>query len=150
MELLQTVEGQMKDAMRARDATRLGALRLLKAALVNKSVERGRDLDAPEALQVVTSLVKQRRESIEQFEKGNRHDLAEHERAEIAILETFLPPPVDEAEIERVVAAAIRETGATSAKDLGKVMKAVMAALAGTPVDGKHVNLVVRRALGGQ
>ena len=150
MELLQTVEGQMKDAMRARDTVRLGALRLLKAALVNKSVERGRDLDAAEALQVVTSLVKQRRESIEQFEKGNRHDLADQERAEITILETFLPPPVDEAEIERVVAAAIAETGATSVKDLGKVMKAVMASLAGQPVDGKQVNLVVRRSLGGQ
>lgn len=150
MELLQTVEGQMKDAMRARDTVRLGALRLLKAALVNKSIERGRDLDAPEGLLVVTSLVKQRRESIEQFEKGNRHDLADRERAEITILETFLPPPVDEAEIERVVAAAIAETGATSVKDLGKVMKAVMAALAGQPVDGKQVNLVVRRSLGGR
>ena len=150
MELLQTVEGQMKEAMRSRDALRLGALRLLKTALVNKSVEKGRDLDAAEGLQVVASLVKQRRESIEQFEKGNRHDLAEHERAEIGVLETFLPPPVDEAEIERVVASAITESGATSAKDLGKVMKLVMAALAGKPVDGKHVNLVVRRSLGGQ
>ena len=150
MELLKTVEGQMKEAMRARDAARLGALRLLKAALVNKSVEKGHDLEPAEALQVVASLVKQRRESIEQFEKGNRHDLAERERAEIVILETFLPPPVEEAEIERVVAAAVAETGATSVKDLGKVMKAVMAALAGKPVDGKHVNLVVRRTLGGQ
>lgn len=149
MALLQTIEAQMKDAMRAHDSGRLGALRLIKAALVNRAVEKGRDLDDTESLQVVRSLVKQRHDSIEAFQMGNRPDLVAKEQAELAVLESYLPPPVDTAEVERAVAEAIAATGATSPRDLGKVMKAVMAGMSGRPVDGKVVNEVARRRLGG-
>ena len=121
---------------------------MLKAALMNREVERGRALDESEARQVVSALVKQRRDSIEQFTKGGRKDLADKETAEIAVLEGYLPPAVDAAELERAVDAAIASTGATSAKDMGRVMKAVMADLAGKTVDGKAVNELVRRKLG--
>jgi uncharacterized protein YqeY len=121
---------------------------MLKAAIMNKGVEKGRDLDDQEVLQVINALVKQRRDSIEQFQKGGRQDLAEKEAAEIVTLEGYLPPPIDAAALEQVVADAIAETGATSAKDLGKVMKAVMPKLAGQTVDGKVVNEIVRRRLG--
>jgi uncharacterized protein YqeY len=121
---------------------------MLKAAFMNKSVEKGRDLDEAEERQVVSSLVKQRRDSIEQFAKGGRQDLVDKETAEIAVLEAYLPPAVDPAALEQAVAAAIVETGATSPKDMGKVMKAAMARLAGQTVDGKAVNELVRRKLG--
>lgn len=147
MSFLQTIESQMKAAMLARDAVRLGTLRLLKAALVNKAVEKGHDLDEAASVQVAAALVKQRRDAIVQFEQGNRQDLADRDRAEIAILEEFLPPPVSAADIERAVEQAVQETGAASARDIGKVMKAVMAAMAGTGVDGKAVNEAVRRRL---
>ena len=135
--------------MRKQDAVRLGALRMLKAALMNREVERGRAIDDGEALQVVTTLVKQRKDSIEQFKKGGRDDLAEKEAAEIRILETYLPPAADPAVIDRAVADAIAETGATSVKDMGRVMKAAMARLAGQSVDGKTVNELVRAKLAG-
>jgi uncharacterized protein YqeY len=135
------------DAMRARDQQRLVALRMLKTALTNREIERGRALDESESRQVVSALVKQRRDSIEQFVKGGRQDLADKERAEIAILESYLPPAVDAAEIDRAIDTAIAATGATSSKDVGKVMKAVMADLAGRTVDGKAVNELVRRKL---
>ncbi len=147
MPSLQTIDSQIKAAMLARDAVRLGTLRLLKTAMVNKAVEKGRDLDDAESLQVAAALVKQRRDAIVQFEQGGRHDLADRDRAEIAVLEEFLPPPVGAADIERAVEEAVAATGASSAKDMGKVMKAVMAALAGTGVDGKAVNEAVRRRL---
>jgi len=133
--------------MRQKDATRLSSLRMLKAALMNREVERGRGLDDAESLQVVNSLVKQRRDSIEQFTKGGRQDLADKEAAEIRVLETYLPPAADPAVIDRAVADAITETGATSARDMGRVMKAAMAKLAGQTVDGKVVNETVRRKL---
>src|SRR5262249_8532419 len=148
MSLLNEVSAAIADAMRKQDAPRLGALRMLKAAFMNKSVEKGRDLDEAEERQVVTSLVKQRRDSIEQFAKGGRQDLVDKETAEIAVLEAYLPPAVDPAALEQAVAAAIAETGATSAKDMGRVMKATMSKLAGQTVDGKAVNELVRRKLG--
>ncbi|MBW8862617.1 MAG: GatB/YqeY domain-containing protein [Acidobacteria bacterium] len=135
--------------MRQHDPVRLSALRMLKAALMNREVERGRALDASESQQVVASLVKQRRDSIDQFTKGGRQDLADKESAEIRVLETYLPPAVDPAVIDRAVADAIAETGATSAKDMGRVMKAAMARLAGQSVDGKTVNELVRAKLAG-
>jgi uncharacterized protein len=135
------------DAMRRQEPVRLGALRMLKAALVNREVERGRALDDGEVRQVVVSLVKQRRESIEQFTKGGRSDLADKEAAEIRVLESYLPPAADEAAVERAVAEAIAETGATSPKDVGRVMKAAMSKLAGQTVDGKAVNELVRQKL---
>src|SRR5215475_3170198 len=113
--------------MRKQETVRLGALRMLKAALMNREVERGRGLDESESRQVVASLVKQRRDSIEQFTKGGRDDLARKEAAEIDVLEVYLPPAVDPAQLDRIVGEAIAESGAVSAKDMGKVMKAAMA-----------------------
>jgi len=147
--LIDEVSTAIADAMRRQDAARLSALRMLKAALMNREVEKSRALDASESLQVVTSLVKQRRDSIEQFQKGGRQDLVDKETAEIAILEHYLPPPIDPAALERAVAEAIAETGAASPKDMGRVMKAAMARLSGQPVDGRVVNELVRKKLAG-
>ncbi len=149
MALIDTVNAAIAGAMKAHDAARLSTFRMLKAALVNRSVERGHDLDETESLQVVSSLVKQRRESIEQFLAGGRTDLADKERAEIAVLETYLPPALDPSEVDLAIEAVIAETGATSVKDLGRVMKAVMAKLTGRGADGKAVNERVRQKLGG-
>jgi uncharacterized protein YqeY len=149
MGLNETIAADLTAAMKAKDAARLSALRMLKAALMNKDVEKGRDLDDAEVLQVVASLVKQRRDSIEQFSKAGRIDLVEKETGELAILEHYLPPAVSQADIDAAVAAAVAETGASSPKDIGKVMKAVMPKLAGKNVDGRLVNDAVRRTLGG-
>jgi uncharacterized protein YqeY len=134
--------------MKAKDATRLSALRMLKAAIMNKGVEKGRDLDDSEVLQVVAALVKQRRDSIEQFSKAGRTDLVEKETAELGVLTQYLPAAATPEEIDAAVAAAVAETGATSPKDLGRVMKAVMPKLAGKNADGRLVNEAVRRKLG--
>ena len=150
MLLNEKIAADLTAAMKAKDAPRLSALRMLKAAVMNKGmVEKGRDLEDAEVLQVVASLVKQRRDSVEQFAKAGRTDLVDKETAEIAILEHYLPPAVSAEEIEAAVDAAIAETGATSVKDMGKVMKAVMPKLAGRNADGKAVNEAVRRKLGG-
>ena len=148
MPLIDDVQAAIADAMRKQAVPRLSALRMLKAALMNREVEKRRALDDTEARQVVASLVKQRRDSIEQFTKGGRPDLAEKEGAEIVVLESYLPAAVDPAVVERAVAEAIAETGATSPKDLGRVMKAAMAKLTGQAVDGKAVNELVRKQLG--
>ena len=148
MALNDQVSADIAAAMKARDASRLSALRMLKAAVMNKSVEKGRDLEDAEILQVVASLVKQRRDSIEQFAKGGRQDLVDKETAEIVVLEACLPPALDPAALEKAVSDAIAETGAASAKDMGRVMKAAMSKLAGQTVDGKAVNELVRRKLG--
>ena len=149
MPLVDDVTTAIADAMRKQDPARLTALRMLKAAFMNRSIEKGRELDDAEARLVVTSLVKQRRDSIEQFTKGGRQDLADKEAAEIRVLESYLPPAADPAAVDRAVAEAVAETGATSPKDMGRVMKAVMAKLAGQNVDGKTVNELVRKQLGG-
>lgn len=149
MSLVDRVSTAIGEAMKSKDQARLVPLRMLKTALTNRSIEKGHPLDEAEAQQVVASLVKQRRDSIDQFLKGGRRDLAEKETAEIAILETYLPPPIDAGDLEGIVDTAIAATGASSAKDLGRVMKAVMAELAGRTVDGKAVNELVRRKLGG-
>jgi uncharacterized protein YqeY len=146
--LVDEVSGAIADAMRRQEAARLSALRMLKAALMNREVERGHALDENDGRQVVVSLVKQRRDSIEQFTKGGRQDLADKEAAEIRVLESYLPPAADPSAIDRAVAEAITETGAGSSKDLGRVMKAAMAKLAGQTIDGKAVNELVRRKLG--
>jgi len=147
--LLNEVTTAIADAMRKQEAVRLSSLRMLKAALMNKEVERGRALDDAESLQVVQSLVKQRKDSIEQFGKAGRQDLVDKESAEMKVLESYLPPAADPAVIERAVADAISDTGASSVKDIGKVMKAAMAKLAGQSVDGKAVNELVRQRLAG-
>jgi len=146
--VLDQVNRAIAEAMKAHDQPRLGALRLLKAALVNRGVEKGRALEAAEEVQVVASLVKQRRDAAEQFKAGGRPELAEKELADVPILEAYQPAKADNAEIEAAVNQAIAETQATSARDLGRVMKAVMALLAGQTVDGKAVNELVRKKLG--
>jgi uncharacterized protein len=148
MSLNEKVAADITAAMKAKDAPRLSALRMLKAAIMNKGVEKGRDLDDGEVLQVVSSLVKQRKDSIEQFGKAGRTDLVEKETAEVAVLEAYLPPAATADEIDAAVAKAIADTGASSPKDMGKVMKAVMPMLAGKNADGKAVNEAVRRKLG--
>ncbi len=148
MPLVNDVTAAIADAMRRQDAARLVPLRMLKAAFMNKSVEKGHELDDAEARQVVSSLVKQRRDSIEQFTKGGRKDLADKEAGEIVVLEAYLPPAADPAAVDKAVDDAIAETAATSAKDMGRVMKAAMSRLAGQNVDGKIVSELVRRKLG--
>lgn len=147
MSLEQTLSADIVTAMKAKDATKLTALRMLKTALTNKSIEKGRALEGPEELQVVSMLVKQRRDSIEQFTKGGRQDLADKEQAEIVVLNGYQPAGASDEEVADAVAAAIAETGATGAKDMGKVMKATMAALAGKTVDGKKVSDAVKAKL---
>jgi uncharacterized protein len=149
MALIDTISEDIAAAMRAKDQARLGALRMAKAALMNREVEKGHALDDTESHQVIASLIKQRRDSIEQFRKFGRDELAQKEQAELEVLQAYLPPAVDPAEIERIVAAAVAETGASGARDIGKVMKAVMPKFAGGTVDGKLVNEIVRRRLGG-
>ena len=149
MPLAEQVNTDITAAMRAKDPARLSALRMLKAAIMNKGVEKKRDLDDAEVQQVVAALVKQRRDSIDQFAKAGRTDLVDKETGEVAILEHYLPPSASPGEIDAAVAAAVAETGATSPKDMGKVMKAVMPKLAGKHADGKAVNDAVRRTLGG-
>jgi len=148
MSMNDQVGADIAAAMKARDTSRLSALRMLKAAVMNKGVEKGRDLDDAEVLQVVASLVKQRRDSIEQFTSAGRTDLVEKETAELTVLQAYLPAAATPEEINAAVAEAIAETGASSPKDMGKVMKAVMPKLAGKNADGKAVNEAVRRTLG--
>jgi len=149
MAFIDDLNAAIADAMRSHDEIRKVALRMLKAALVNREIDRGRALDDGEARQVVSSLVKQRKDSIEQFMKGGRQDLADKEAAEIRVLEAYLPPSADPAAVELAVSEAIAETGATTPKDMGRVMKAAMAKLAGQSVDGKTVNDLVRQKLAG-
>ena len=148
MTLIERITADMTAAMKAKDQARLAPLRMAKAALMNREVEKGRGLEEGEAQQVIASLIKQRRDSIEQFTKGGRSDLASREAAEITTLEAYLPPPVDAGDLEREVDAAIAETGASGAKDMGRVMKAVMNRLAGRTADGKAVSDLVKKKLG--
>ena len=149
MDLTERVNEAITAAMRRRDQAVLGPLRMLKAALVNRRVELSRDLTDDEAVRVAASLVKQRRDSIEHFTRAGRSELVDREQAEITLLETFLPPPIDTAEVERIVDAAIADVGASSPRDMGRVMKHVMAALGGQPVDGTAISNLVKRRLGG-
>lgn len=145
--LVARITTDIANAMRGKEAIALSTLRMLKAALMNKEVERGRDLDDAESVQVVAALVKQRRDAIEQFKAGGRQDLVDKETAEIAVLERYLPPAASDADIDAAIGAALTETGATSAKDMGRVMKAVMARLAGLSVDGRKVSDAVKKRL---
>src|SRR5262249_23915161 len=135
-------------AMKARESMKVSALRMVKAALMNGEVSKGHALDDNEAQQVLGSLIKQRRDSIEQFKNAGRTDLVEKETADLGVLEQHAPPAVGQADPEQAVDAAIAETKASSPKDMGRVMKAVMAALAGKTVDGKAVSELVRKKLG--
>jgi uncharacterized protein YqeY len=149
MSLTERLTTTIAEAMKARDQARLSPLRMLKAALMNREVERARPLTEAEELQVVATVVKQRKDSIDQFGKAGRTDLVEKETAELAVIETYLPPAVGVEDLERVVSDVIVEIGAASPKDMGKVMKGVMARLSGAQVDGKAVNELVRKKLAG-
>lgn len=145
--MLQQVEADLKTAMKAQDKIRMGSLRMLKAALKNAQIEAG-SLDDAAAAQVVMKLVKQRKESIEVFEKNNRQDLADQEKAELTVLEEYLPKGMSDEELGSIVDQVIAELGATDPKKVGPVVGAVMKKLAGKPVDGKKVNELVRSRLG--
>jgi len=147
--LLEQVTQDIASAMRQKDQVALAPLRMLKAALMNREVEKGRALDEPESVQVVNSLVKQRRDSVDQFRAAGRNELADREQAEIEFLQRYLPPAADDAAIARAIESAVSETGASSPKDMGKVMKAVTAKLAGLTVDGRALSEAVKKKLAG-
>jgi len=147
MSLSDRLTQDLKLAMKSRDQLRMDVIRMIKAAVLNKEVELKRDLDDAEMSRVMTSLIKQRRESVEQFEKAQRLELAKKEREEIAIIETYLPQALSPQELDAIVTAVIAETGARSFKEMGTVMKAVMARLAGQSVDGKHISDLVKSKL---
>jgi uncharacterized protein len=149
MSISERIQKDIVEAMKAKQELRLSTLRMAKSALKNKEIDKRAPLDEKEELAVLSTLIKQRKDSIEQFTKGGRQDLAEKEAAEILVLESYLPPAADPAAIDRAIADAITETGATSPKDMGRVMKAAMARLSGQNVDGKTVNELVRRKLAG-
>jgi len=135
--------------MKAQDAPRTSTLRMVKAAMMNREIEKGGELDDDEMTKLLRSMVKQRRDSVDQFEKAGRQELADKEKAEIEIIEAYLPQGASREAIEAAVTAAISETGASSVKDMGKVMKAAQAALAGKNADGRTVSEVVKAKLGG-
>ena len=141
------IQKDIVEAMKSKDRLRLDVLRGMKTAIKNREIERMKQLAEADVVQVLNTLVKQRRDSIEQFTKGGRFDLVEREQAELKILEDYLPPSVGEQEIREVVSQAVVETQASSAKDMGKVMKLVMEKFSGRLVDGKLVNQLVRSLL---
>jgi len=147
MSLSKQIVSDLTAAMKAHDATALSTLRMVKAAMMNRQIEKGSELDDDDMQKLLRSLVKQRRDSIEQYEKAGRQELVDKETAEIKIIETYLPQAASQEEIEQAVAAAIAETGATSMKDMGKVMKAVQAALAGKNADGRTISETVKAKL---
>ncbi|HCU24453.1 MAG TPA: glutamyl-tRNA amidotransferase [Deltaproteobacteria bacterium] len=144
--LYQDIENQLKDAMRSQAKDRLMALRNIKAVLKNKAIDARRDLNDDEVIQALSTLAKQRKESIEAFEKGGRKDLVEKEEAELKIIQEFLPQPLSGEALEKIIRDAIAETGAQGAKDMGKVMKALQAKTAGR-ADGKVVSEKVKQLL---
>mgnify|MGYP001560059068 CR=1 FL=1 len=147
MSLHDRLTEDLKLAMKARDQLRMDVIRMVKAAVMNKELELKKDLDDAEMSRVMTTMIKQRRESVEQFEKGNRAELAAKERQEIVILESYLPQAISIEQLSTIVDAAIQETGAHSLKEMGAVMKAVMVRVAGQTVDGKQISELVRSKL---
>ena len=147
MALSKQIVTDLTTAMKAQDVARTSTLRMVKAAMMNRQIEKGSELDDEEMQKLLRSLVKQRRDSIEQYEKAGRQELVDKEQAEIDVIETYLPKAISKDEIEQVVAAVIAETGASSMKDMGKVMKAAQAALAGKNADGRIVSEVVKAKL---
>ena len=147
-EIFDRIEAEIKEAMKARNADRLSALRMMKAALANKQIDLREKFTDVEAVKVLQTVAKQRRESADAFRNAGREEQAAKEEAELGIVEEFLPAAATEADIAAAVAEAIAETGATTMKDMGRVMPAAMKRLAGKTVDGKAVNEAVRRSLG--
>jgi uncharacterized protein len=151
MTLVERLNQDLTAAMKARDAARTSTLRMAKAAIMNKEIDKKGALDDGEAQKLLQGLVKQREDAADQYQKANRPELAEKEQGEIVILKSYLPAEVTDAEVAAAVDKALAETGASSLKDMGKVMKAALAALAasGKAVDGKRVNEAVKKKLGG-
>lgn len=147
MSLHDRLSEDLKQAMKARDQLRMDVIRMIKAAVLNKELEIKKSLDDAEMSRVMTTLVKQRKESVEQYQKAKRDDLAGKELKEISIIEGYLPKALSPEEIIQIVEAVIRETGAATIKDMGNVMKTVMARLAGQAVDGKQLSESVRARL---
>ena len=147
MSLADTIISDLTAAMKAQDAARTSTLRMVKAAMMNRKIEKGGDLDDDEMQKLLRSLVKQRRDSVEQYENAGRQELADKEKAEIEVIETYLPKAASQEVIEQAVVAAIAETGASSMKDMGKVMKAAQAALAGKNADGRVISETVKAKL---
>lgn len=147
MKLRDRINEDLTSAMKARAAERLSVLRMMKAAVKNKEIEIRGELDDAAVIQVLSTLIKQRKDSIAQYTQGGRQDLADKEAAEIPVIEEYLPAAVTDAEIASVVEEVIRTTGASSIKDMGAVMKQCMARFAGKLVDGKKVNLAVKAKL---
>jgi uncharacterized protein YqeY len=147
MTLQVKIQSHLSDAMRSKDQLRLSVLRMMKTAVKNKEVEKMKPLEEAEVIAVLNTLVKQRKDSVEQFRKGSREELAQKEEAEIKIIEEYLPGAASNDEIRRAVEEAVQETGATSMKDMGKVMKATMSRLAGKTVDGSRVSQFVKEKL---
>ena len=147
MSLKERIVKDMTAAMKSKEAARLSTLRMVKAAMQNREIEKGEPLTDEEMSKLLQSLVKQRRDSVEQYEKAGRAELAEKERAEIAVIEEYLPRAATREEIEQAVSAAVTETGASSMKEMGAVMKAAMARLAGRNADGRTVSEVVKEKL---
>ena len=150
MSIAAQVQKDMVDAMRKKEELRLSTLRMMKAALKNKEIEKRSPLDEKEELQVFSTMIKQHRDSIEQFEKGGRHELAKKEADEIAIIEAYMPEALGNEEIVAAVRATIAEMASPTMKDMGAVMKSVMAKLAGARVDGRAVSEAVKTALSGK
>src|SRR5215813_1357721 len=138
--LSKQIVADLTTAMKAQDAARTSTLRMVKAAMMNRQIEKGAELDDEDMQKLLRSLVKQRRDSIEQYQKAGRQELVDKEQAEIDVIETYLPKAASQEEIEQVIAAVIAETGASSMKDMGKVMKAAQTALAGKNADGRLVS----------
>jgi len=149
MSLKDQIISDMTAAMKAQDAARTSTLRMVKAAIMNREKDGGGAITDEDVLKLLRSQVKQRRDSVEQYQKAGRPELADKEIAEIAVIETYLPQAASEAEIERAVSEAISETGASSMKDMGAVMKAVMPKLAGKNADGRTVSDTVKKKLAG-
>ena len=150
MSLSEQVQKDMIDAMRNKQELRLSTLRMVKAALKNKEIDKRAVLDEKEELQVFSTLIKQRKDSIDAFEKGNRPELAKKEAEEIAIIEAYMPKAVSEADVVAAVKATIAEMGSPTMKDMGTVMKNTMAKFAGVRVDGKFVSEMVKKELAGK
>src|ERR1043165_7961762 len=147
MSLSKQIVSDLTAAMKAQEASRTSTLRMVKAAMMNRQIEKGSELDDDDMQKLLRSLVKQRRDSIEQYKKAGRQERVEKEQAEIDVIETYLPQAASREEIEQVVAAAIAETGANSIRDMGKVMKVAQAALAGKNADGRIVSEIVKAKL---
>ncbi len=147
MSLKDTIIADLTVAMKAKDADKLSVLRMVKANLMNRQIDKGSDLTDDEITKALQSLVKQRRDSVEQYEKAGRTELAAKEQSEIAVIEAYLPQSATQAEVDAAVEAAIAETGASSIKEMGTVMKATMANLVGKSADGKMVSEAVKAKL---